>query len=129
MIIQLTGTPRYLPHRLLPALLATVLIAGPSLSAAEPTKSAASALQPFVDSHTLAGAVTLVASKEKILSLEAVGWADIATWRPMKTDALFWIASQSKPMTATALMMLVDEGKVNVDDRWRSIYLSSRGSG
>ena len=34
----------------------------------------------------------------------------------MRTDALFWIASQSKPMTATALMMLVDEGKVNVDD-------------
>ena len=34
----------------------------------------------------------------------------------MKTDALFWIASMSKPMTATALMMLVDEGKVKLDD-------------
>ena len=41
---------------------------------------------------------------------------DIAAKKPMKTDALFWIASQSKAMTATALMMLVDEGKVNVDD-------------
>jgi CubicO group peptidase (beta-lactamase class C family) len=34
----------------------------------------------------------------------------------MRPDSLFWIASQSKPITATALMMLVDEGKVNVDD-------------
>jgi CubicO group peptidase (beta-lactamase class C family) len=41
---------------------------------------------------------------------------DIARKRPMRTDALFWIASQSKPMTAAALMMLVDEGRVRVDD-------------
>jgi CubicO group peptidase (beta-lactamase class C family) len=73
-------------------------------------------MQPFVDHHALAGAVTLVADKGKILSLEAVGFADLAAKKPMTTDALFWIASQSKPITATALMMLVDEGKVNVDD-------------
>ena len=78
--------------------------------------SVAAALEPFVESHSLAGAVTLVADKDKVLSLEAVGLADIAANRPMTTDALFWIASQSKPITATALMMLVDEGKVNVDD-------------
>jgi CubicO group peptidase (beta-lactamase class C family) len=76
----------------------------------------ATALRPFVDSHTLAGAVTLVADKEKILDLEAVGYADVATQRAMATDALFWIASQSKPITATALMMLVDEGKLKLDD-------------
>jgi len=45
-----------------------------------------------------------------------VGYADIAAKKPMRTDDLFWIASQSKPITATALMMLVDEGKVCVDD-------------
>jgi CubicO group peptidase (beta-lactamase class C family) len=83
---------------------------------AEPAKSLARVLQPFVDSHTLAGAVTLVASKDQMLSLEAVGYADVAAQQPMQTDALFWIASQSKPMTATALMMLVDEGKVKVED-------------
>ena len=60
--------------------------------------------------------MTLVASKDKVLSLEAVGYADIAAKKPMRTDGLFWIASMSKPITATALMMLVDEGKVNVDD-------------
>lgn len=74
------------------------------------------ALQPYVDSHALAGAVTLVADKDRILSLEAVGYADVAAKKPMTTDCVFWIASQSKPITATALMMLVDEGKVNVDD-------------
>ncbi|HEX3449590.1 MAG TPA: serine hydrolase domain-containing protein [Isosphaeraceae bacterium] len=73
-------------------------------------------LQPFVDNQTLAGAVTLVASPERILDLEAVGWADIAAKKPMRADAVFWIASQSKPITAAALLILVDEGKVNVDN-------------
>ena len=73
-------------------------------------------LQPFVDSHTLAGAVTLVANKEKTLSLEAVGFADIAANRKMGTNDLFWIASMSKPITGAAVMILVDEGKVNIDD-------------
>lgn len=74
------------------------------------------ALQPFVDRHELAGAVALVADKDRVLSVDAVGYADIASQKPMRSDALFWIASQSKPITATALMMLVDEGKVKLDD-------------
>ena len=41
---------------------------------------------------------------------------DVAAKRPMRTDCLFWIASMSKPMTATGLMMLVDEGRVSLDD-------------
>src|SRR6266498_1392220 len=79
-------------------------------------KRIAAALQSFVDSHSLAGAVTLVADKDKVLDLEAIGYADIAAKKPMRTDALFWIASMSKPITATALMMLVDEGKLSIDD-------------
>ncbi len=79
-------------------------------------KGIAAVLQPFVDRHALAGAVTLVADKDKVLSLEAVGFADVAAGKPMRTDSLFWIASQSKPITAAALMMLVDEGKVKLDD-------------
>ena len=102
---------------LLLAAFATIALAPPARhSAAESPQTIAAALQPFVANHTLAGAVTLVASPDRVLSLEAVGYMDIARKRPMRTDALFWIASQSKPMTATALMMLVDEGKVNVDD-------------
>lgn len=74
------------------------------------------ALQPFLDNHTLAGAVTLVASRDSVLGIDTVGFADIAAKRPMQADNVFWIASMSKPITASALMMLVDEGKVNVDD-------------
>jgi CubicO group peptidase (beta-lactamase class C family) len=83
---------------------------------AEPSTHLAPVLQPFVERGTLAGAVTLVAAKDKLLDLECVGFADIGAKKPMQTDGLFWIASQSKPMTATALMMLVDAGKVNVSD-------------
>ncbi|HUR46530.1 MAG TPA: serine hydrolase domain-containing protein, partial [Candidatus Saccharimonadales bacterium] len=54
--------------------------------------------------------------REKVLSVDAVGFADIANKKAMKPDALFWIASQTKPMTAVALMMLVDEGKLTLDD-------------
>ncbi len=84
-------------------------------AAAVPAKIAA-ALQPFVDSHSLAGAVTLVASSNRVLDVACVGYADVAAGKAMRPDAMFWIASQSKSMTAAAFMMLVDEGKVNVDD-------------
>jgi CubicO group peptidase (beta-lactamase class C family) len=57
-----------------------------------------------------------VACKDSILDVETVGFADIAAKKAIRADALFWIASMSKPITATALMMLVDEGKVNPDD-------------
>jgi len=74
-------------------------------------------LLPLIENRTLAGAVTLIADPEGILCLEASGYADLAAQKPMTPDALFWIASVTKPITATALMMLVDEGKVGLDDR------------
>jgi len=79
-------------------------------------KPIATVLQPFVDRHVLAGAVTLVASRDKVLDVSTVGYADVAAQKEMTPDSLFWIASMSKPITAAALMMLVDEGKVKVDD-------------
>jgi len=97
-------------------LLAALCVAPVPAPAAGQAKKIAPVLQPFVDSRVLAGAVTLVADKDKVLDLEAVGWADIAAKKKMQTDCLFWIASQSKPITAAALMILVDEGKVSVDD-------------
>ena len=59
-----------------------------------PTKDVAAVLQPFVDSHALAGAVTLVANKDKVLALDVVGFADIGAKKPMTADAIFWIASR-----------------------------------
>lgn len=79
-------------------------------------KSIAAALLSFVEFGGLAGAVTGVANREKILSLDAVGFADIAAGKAMPTDAIFWVASQTKPVTAAAVMMLVDEGKIRLDD-------------
>jgi CubicO group peptidase (beta-lactamase class C family) len=73
-------------------------------------------LKPFVERKTLAGAVALVANKEKILSVDAVGFSDIAANKAMSADDLFWIASMTKPVTAAAVMMLVDEGKLNLND-------------
>jgi CubicO group peptidase (beta-lactamase class C family) len=73
-------------------------------------------LQPLVNNRTIAGAVTLVAAGNHTVYLKAVGFRDLTSGTPMTTDAMFWIASTSKPMTATALMMLVDEGKVNLND-------------
>lgn len=95
------------------------LFAGLALSGsvfAEAPTSSVVALQPYVEKHELAGAVALVADKDQVLSVESVGFADVAAGRAMTSDALFWIASQSKPITATAVMMLVDEGKVTLDD-------------
>jgi CubicO group peptidase (beta-lactamase class C family) len=83
---------------------------------AEPSGELAASVQPFVDRQELAGAVMLVADKDKVLCVEAAGWADMAAKKPMQADSLFWIASQSKPITAAALMILVDEGEVRLDD-------------
>jgi CubicO group peptidase (beta-lactamase class C family) len=77
---------------------------------------AATVVQPYVEAHQVAGAVMLVADKEKVLSVETAGYADIEAKKPMRADSLFWIASQSKSITAAALLILVDEGKVNLDD-------------
>ena len=86
-----------------------------SLSAKE-TAHFAPVLQSFVEKHELAGAVALVIDKEKVLAEEVIGFADIEAGRAMTPETLFWIASQSKPMTAVAVMMLVDEGKIALDD-------------
>lgn len=95
--------------------LTTLCLAAPALYAQAPGPLSAG-VQPFVDRQELAGAVMLVADKDKVLAVEAAGWADIAARKPMQADSLFWIASQSKPITGAALMILVDEGKVKVDD-------------
>src|ERR1035437_4747652 len=73
-------------------------------------------LQPLVENHTIAGAVILVATKDRTVYLKAAGFRDLSTHAPMTANDMFWIASTTKPMTATALMMLVDEGKVSLND-------------
>ncbi len=75
-----------------------------------------SLLAPFVEKGEMAGAVALVASATDVVSVECIGYEDLETRRPMTPETLFWIASQTKPMTGAAVMMLVDEGKLSLDD-------------
>ncbi len=73
-------------------------------------------MERFVAEGQIAGAVTLIATKDRVVHLAAVGKADIASGRDMEPDAIFRVASMTKPITATALMMLVEQGKLSVDD-------------
>ncbi len=65
-----------------------------------PNAQLVESVEPFVKKQELAGAVMLVADKNKVLAVDTVGYADIAEKREMSPDALFWIASQSKSLTA-----------------------------
>lgn len=95
--------------------LAAALLA--PLHAAPPVMAAVdAAMKSFVEARDIAGAVTLVADENEILHLSAVGFSDLEARSPMSTDAVFWIASMTKPITATAVMMMQEEGKLSVDD-------------
>jgi CubicO group peptidase (beta-lactamase class C family) len=75
-----------------------------------------SAMQAMIAKNEIAGAVTVVVAKDKVLHLDASGLADVAGKRPMRPDTLFWIASMTKPVTGVAILMLQDEGKLTVAD-------------
>jgi CubicO group peptidase (beta-lactamase class C family) len=73
-------------------------------------------MEEFVAEHQIAGAVTLVGRQGRVVHASAVGMADIDAQRQLATDSLFGIMSMTKPVTATAVMMLVEEGKLALDD-------------
>lgn len=88
-----------------------------SAFAGEPTlPGVGAAMQEMVAKGEIAGAVTVVEKKDKLLHLECTGLADVAAKRPMTPETLFWIASMTKPVTGAAVLMLQDEGKLNVAD-------------
>jgi CubicO group peptidase (beta-lactamase class C family) len=70
----------------------------------------------YVQDGRLAGAVTLVARRGKVAHFEAHGMADPSEKTPLAKDALFRMASSTKPVTGVAIMMLVEEGKVRLSD-------------
>jgi CubicO group peptidase (beta-lactamase class C family) len=95
-----------------------VLLLWPGFAlAAEPGNPAIrAAVETFIDARDISGAVTVVAAKDKLLAVDTIGLADIAKKKPMKLDSLFWIASMTKPFTAVSILMLQDEGKLQVSD-------------
>jgi CubicO group peptidase (beta-lactamase class C family) len=73
-------------------------------------------LQRYVDSNQVAGSVLLVLRDGRPVYQHAVGWADKESGRRMTPDAIFRIASQSKAITSTAILMLVEEGRITLGD-------------
>lgn len=100
-----------------PLSLALVLALAASAFGLDAAKLAAirPAMEQAVEARQAAGIVTLVMEKGKVVHHEAAGMADIATGRRMEKDALFWIASMTKSVNATAIMILVEEGRLSLD--------------
>jgi CubicO group peptidase (beta-lactamase class C family) len=107
--------PQYRIRKRGAALLVALLFSGGAL-AADKFAAVPEKLQPFIAGNEISGAVSLVATRDSVLHLSAVGQSDLASGRTMETNDLFWIASMSKPVTAVAVAMLVDDGKLSFDD-------------
>lgn len=73
-------------------------------------------MKSLVDQGRLAGVVTMVARHGKVIEFEATGKRDIAANLPMQKDTIFRIYSMSKPITGVAMMMLLEEGKWQLND-------------
>jgi CubicO group peptidase (beta-lactamase class C family) len=73
-------------------------------------------MQSYVDAHQVTGAVSIVARRGKVAYYDAAGSMDLEHKTPMRKDAIFRMASMSKPVTGVAIMMLVEEGKVRLTD-------------
>ena len=110
---------------------ATVLAAGLAwpLTAAAPTakpeevglsserlKRVTELMQRHVDARNLAGAVTLVARNGRVAHFEAHGLMDLESKKPMQQDAIFRIMSMTKPVVGVAILMMMEEGKVRLND-------------
>jgi CubicO group peptidase (beta-lactamase class C family) len=74
------------------------------------------AVQRHIDAKAIAGAVTMVVRQGRIAHFEAHGVIDVETNRPMPKDGIFRLASMSKPVTAVAVMMMLEEGKLRLTD-------------
>jgi len=74
------------------------------------------ALKGLVDQNALAGVVTLIWRRGEVVQVDTIGQRDIAAGLPMERDTLFRIASMTKPVTTLAALMLVEEGKLKLDD-------------
>ncbi|HTQ54146.1 MAG TPA: serine hydrolase domain-containing protein [Bryobacteraceae bacterium] len=74
------------------------------------------AIQRHLDAGEISGAVTLVARRGRVVHFEAHGLMDIESKRPMETDAIFRLASMTKPITGVAALLMMEEGKLRLGD-------------
>src|SRR5690348_3391673 len=102
----------------LPALPASIQTAKPEQTGFSSERLARihSMVQRHMDDHDISGAVTLVARDGKVVHFEAHGLANIEAQKPMSKDSLFWIMSMTKPVVGTAVLMMMEEGKLRLTD-------------
>ncbi|MBL8550229.1 MAG: beta-lactamase family protein [Hyphomonadaceae bacterium] len=100
------------------AFLASAALPLPAYAARKDDPHAAlrGSLQTLVDEGRIPGAVLLVGRGGRILHHTVVGWQDVAARTPMRRDTIFRFYSMSKPITSIAIMALVDQGKLKLDD-------------
>jgi CubicO group peptidase (beta-lactamase class C family) len=99
----------------------SLIVLAPATFAAEDQPPAspevAAAMQPYLDSYKLAGVIAIIADRSgKVHYRNLLGYADVEAKKPISEDNVFWIASMSKMFVGASIMMLVDEGKVSLDD-------------
>jgi methyl acetate hydrolase len=88
----------------------------PSAITANGSKEIDTLLQRAVQQGVIPGVVAMVATKDKVLYEGAFGLMDVGKQKTMQKDTIFRIASMTKPVTSVAVMMLVEEGKLSLDD-------------
>jgi CubicO group peptidase (beta-lactamase class C family) len=86
------------------------------------------AMQLHIDAHDVSGAVTLVARNGRVVWFEAQGLTDIEAKKPMQKNATFRVFSMSKPICGVAILMLLEEGKVRLNDPVSKFIPEFRGS-
>jgi CubicO group peptidase (beta-lactamase class C family) len=79
-------------------------------------KRVADLMTRHIEARNISGAVTLVARNGRVAWLEAQGLMDVESRKPMQKDTIFRIMSMTKPVIGTAIMMMVEEGRVRLND-------------
>jgi CubicO group peptidase (beta-lactamase class C family) len=102
----------------------------------EKLQAATALLRQFVADRKISGAVAAVARKGKIVYLEPVGVQSFETRAPMTEGSLFRVYSMTKAVTAVAVMMIVEEGRLGLDDpasrylpEFKNVKVRAGGSG
>jgi CubicO group peptidase (beta-lactamase class C family) len=122
---MITSRSRLFPASCLLVLVLASPSAGQQLPAAKPEEVGVSSqkveelatfMKSLVDDGKIPGGVTIMARHGKVVHLKAVGMSDKKAKSPMQTDAIFRIASMTKPITSVAIMMLYEQGKLGLDD-------------
>jgi len=111
------------------AIVFALILAGPALAkgipqakpeavgmSTEKLANVKTAVQKMVDDKRIAGAITIVARKGKIVHFETYGLRDVETKKPVEKDTIMRFYSMTKPITTTAAMVLFEQGKLKLDD-------------